>query len=61
MNYFAISSIKIWNSNEDVIYEVDIYINGSSFLVNHGQIHDIVGEDDWILSKVNYLSNLASS
>jgi hypothetical protein len=60
-NYFGNCSIKFRNSNEDVIFEVDIDINGSSILVNLGQIYDIVGEEDWTHSKVNCLSNLSSS
>jgi hypothetical protein len=43
------------------MYEVDININRSSLLVNLGQVYVIVGEQDWIHSKVNCLSNLASS
>jgi hypothetical protein len=41
MNYFGNCSIKFRNFNEDIIYEVDININGSSFIVNLGQIYDI--------------------
>jgi hypothetical protein len=61
MNYFGYCSIKFRNSNEDVIYEVDININRSSFIVNLGQVYDIVGEEDWIHGEVNCLSNLALS
>jgi hypothetical protein len=52
-------TITLRNSNEDVIYEVVIDTNDSSFLVNLGQAYDIVGEEDWIHGKVNCLSNLA--
>jgi hypothetical protein len=61
MNYFGKHSITFRNSNEDVIYEVVINTNGSSFLVNLDQVYDIVGEEDWIHGKVKCLSNLASS
>ncbi len=59
--YFGNRSIKFRNSNEDVIYGVDIDINGSSFLVILGQLYDIIGEEDWIHSRVNFLSNLILS
>jgi hypothetical protein len=45
-NYFGNCSITLRNSIEDVTYEVFININGSSFLVNLGQVYDIVGEED---------------
>jgi hypothetical protein len=60
-NYFGNCSIILRNSNEDVMYEVVINTNGSSFLVNLDQAYDIVGEEDWIHGKVNCLSNLALS
>jgi hypothetical protein len=60
-NYFGNHSITFRNSNEDVMYQVVINNNGSSFLANLDQVYDIVGEEDWIHGKVNCLSNLASN
>jgi hypothetical protein len=60
-NYFGNYSNTFRNSNKDVMYEVVINTNGSSFLFNLDQVYDIVGEEDWIHGKVNCLSNLASS
>ncbi len=60
-NYFGYCSITFRNSNEDMMYEVVINTNGSSFLVNLDQIYDIVEEEDCIHGEVNCLSNLALS
>ncbi len=60
-NYIGNCTITLRNSNEDVIYEAVADTNSSSYLVNLDQVYDIVGEDDWIHGKVNFLSKLASS
>ncbi len=60
MNFFWKLCITLWNSNENVIYEVT-NTNDLSYLVNLDQVYDIVGEEDWIHGEVNCLANLASS
>jgi hypothetical protein len=52
-------TITFKNSNEDVIYEAVTDTNDSSYLVTLDQIHDIVGEEDWIHGESNCLVNLA--
>jgi hypothetical protein len=46
-NYVGNCTITLSNSNEDVIYEIVMDTNYSSFLVNLDQVYDIVGEEDW--------------
>ncbi len=59
--YFGNRTTTLRNSNEDVIYEAVTDTNDSSYLVNLGQVYDIVGEENWIHRDVNCLANLASS
>jgi hypothetical protein len=49
------------NSNENVIYEAVTDTNNLSYLVTLDQIHDIVGEEDWIHGESICLVNLASN
>jgi hypothetical protein len=60
-NYVGNHTITFKNSNDDVIYEAVTDTNDSSYLVTLDQIHDIVGEEDWIHGESNCLVNLASS
>jgi hypothetical protein len=43
------------NSNENVIYKAVTDTNDSFYLVTLDQIHDIVGEEDWIHGESNCL------
>jgi hypothetical protein len=61
MNYFRNRTITLRNFNEDVIYEAVTDINGSSYIIDLDQVYDIVGEDEWIHSNFNCLSNVALS
>jgi hypothetical protein len=61
INYFGNCSIRLRNSNENVIHEAVTDTNDSSYLVNLDPVYDIVGEEDWICGKVKCLSNIASS
>jgi hypothetical protein len=60
-NYVGNQTITFKNSNKDVIYETVTDTNDLSYLVTLDQIHDIVGEEDWIHRESNCLVNLASS
>ncbi len=45
-NYVGNCTIKLRNSDENVIYEAVTDTNYSSYLVNLDQVNDIVGEED---------------
>jgi hypothetical protein len=56
-NYVGNQTTTFKNSNENVMYEAVTDINYSSYLVTLDQIHDIVGEEDWIHGESNCLVN----
>ncbi len=47
------------NIDEGNIYEV--YMDGSSMLVSHAEINDIIGDKQWLAGELKCLSNMASN
>ncbi len=53
------TSNKYKNVDEGIIYKV--YMDGSSMLVSHAEIDDIIGEKQWLAGELKCLSNMASN
>ena len=47
------------NVDEGIIYEV--YMDGSSMLVSHPEIGDIIGDEQWLTGELKCLLNMASN
>ncbi len=47
------------NVDKGIIYKV--YMDGSSVLVSHAEIGDIIGDEQWLAGELKCLSNMASN
>jgi hypothetical protein len=47
------------NVDEGIIYKV--YMDGSSMLVSHAEIGDIIGDEQWLAGELKCISNMASN
>jgi hypothetical protein len=48
------------NENDRILYEV-LPTKGDKFYVNYMQIHDIVGDEEWLNGEIKTLSNIRSN
>ncbi len=46
--------------DEKTRYIYEAFMEKSIFFVSHGQISEIIGDEPWMDSKINYLCNVAS-